>query len=292
MARSMTGFGKASVELDGSTVSIELSSVNHRFLDASVRMPREWLALEPSVREALKARVERGKLNVSINRKRGATSMRTLRLDQEVAGQYVAASKEIGHLLGTTEPLKLNTLAQLPDVFSYADVDEDLEAVKTALLPLLDEAVERLDAMRLLEGKALAAEVANRVGLLRESLSRVEALLPELNTQHEERLRTRIAELNETADIAEERLAIEVALMAEKGDVMEETVRLTTHLDHVVEVLSSGEPAGRKLNFLSQEIQREINTLGSKVRDSAVSREVLEMKSDLEKIREQIQNIE
>ena len=292
MVRSMTGFGKASVEYDGSTISVELSSVNHRFLDASVRMPREWLALEPAVRETLKTRLERGKLNVSINRKRGAGSMRSLRLDEEVAGQYIAASRELGHLLGTTEPLKLNTLAQLPDVFCYSDEDEDLEAAKAALVPLLGEAVERLDAMRLVEGKALAAEVALRVGLIRESLGRVEALLPELNRQHEERLRSRIGELNEIADIAEERLAIEVALMAEKGDVTEETVRLATHLDHVVEVLDSGGPAGRKLNFLSQEIQREINTLGSKVRDSEVSREVLEMKSELEKIREQIQNIE
>ncbi|MDP7638526.1 MAG: YicC/YloC family endoribonuclease, partial [Candidatus Hydrogenedentes bacterium] len=256
------------------------------------RMPREWLALESSVREALKARVERGKLNVSINRKRGAAPMRTLRLDQEVAGQYVAASREIGHLLGTDEPLKLNTLAQLPDVFCYTDEEEDLQSVKAALTPLLGEVVERLDAMRLVEGEALAAEVTLRTGLIHESLGRVEALLPELNRQHEERLRARIAELNETADVAEERLAIEVALMAEKGDVTEETVRLATHLDHVADVLASGEPAGRKLNFLSQEIQREINTLGSKVRDSEVSREVLEMKSELEKIREQIQNIE
>ena len=292
MVRSMTGFGKASCEYAEGTISIELSSVNHRYLDSSVRLPSEWSSLEPVLRDALKERLSRGKINVSVSRKRDGGDAQRIRLDRDVAEQYIRASKELGELLDSTEPLSLQTLAQFETVFTYEEGEEDLDEAKDVLMNLLREAVSHLDAMRETEGKALARDLAHRIGLIRESVRAVEERLPALNEVFAERLRARIEELGQDTSITEERIAMEVALMAEKSDVTEEVVRLKSHLDHAEELLRSDEPVGRKLNFLSQEVQREINTLGAKVRDTDVIRQVLHMKSELERIREQIQNIE
>ena len=186
----------------------------------------------------------------------------------------------------------METIAPLSGVFYYQDDEEELDRVRDLLMDAIEDAVKNLNAMREAEGRSLLVDVLARVELIRAALGRIEARLPELNALYEERLRIRIRELNGESNIAEDRLAMEVAMMAERGDVTEETVRLHAHLDHAMDLLKADEAVGRKLNFLSQEMQREINTLGSKVRDSDVSREVLEMKSEVEKIREQIQNIE
>lgn len=293
MVRSMTGFGKAVCEIDGSSVSIELSSVNHRYLDPSVRMPYEWAALEGGIRDALKKKVSRGKVNINVNCRRGSHGAQSLKLDTEVAQQYVLAARELKGLLGAEGALELNTLARLEGVFRYEQDDQaDLEAIQVVLLKALDEAADQLNAMRALEGKSLCADVGHRLGLIRESVGSIESRLPEVNAQYESRLQARIAELNSELRLSEDRIAIELAVMAEKGDVTEEVVRLKAHLDHMDELLELEEPVGRTLNFLTQEIQREMNTLGSKVRDTDVVRDVLQMKSELEKIREQIQNIE
>ena len=172
------------------------------------------------------------------------------------------------------------------------DETEDLDALRAFLSGLLNEALDSLDAMRANEGQALAKDLLDRLGAIRESLAAIEARLPQLNELHTERLRARIGELAQAASLAPERLALEVALAAERGDVTEETVRLKSHLDHADELIRGQEPGGRKLNFLLQEMQREANTLGAKVRDTEVVRHVLDIKSELERIREQIQNIE
>ena len=292
MLRSMTGFGKASGELDGDTISVELSSVNHRYLDANIRIPYEWSALESVLRDAIKPRVSRGKLNVSITRKRANGGASNIQLNRDVAEQYVRALNDLGALLGTNETPSLQTLAQFDNVFAYEEAEADLNEAKDFLLALLSEALDNLDTMRETEGESLGRDLTLRVGLIRESVATIEARLPELNDFYATKLRARINELGQDTGMTEERIAIEVAMMADKGDVTEETVRLKTHLDHAEELLASSEPIGRKLNFLSQEVQREINTLGSKVRDTDVIREVLQMKSELERIREQLANIE
>lgn len=292
MVRSMTGFGKASREMDGCAVSIELSSVNHRYLDSSLRLPNEWSSLDPVLREALKKRLSRGKLTVTISRKRGPGAPQTIRFDEGIARQYVQASKELGEMLGNGETLQLSTLAQFNGIFYHEDEGEDLDKAKTVLLDILSEALDQLDTMRAAEGRALHLELTQRLDQLRERLGAIEQRLPELNRIHEEKLRARIEELNEDAKVTEDRVALEVAVMAERGDVTEEVVRLKSHLDHARGLLDSADPVGRQLNFLAQELQREINTLGAKVRDTDVVRQILEMKSELEKMREQIQNIE
>ena len=292
MVRSMTGFGKATCQYRGGTISIELSSVNHRYLDSSLRLPSEWSSLDPVLREALKDSVSRGKINISISRKRVGGDAQSIRLDREVAEQYIQVSRELGELLGSDETISLQTLAGLENIISYDEEEEDLDAAKEVLLELLGDALSHLNAMRGTEGKSLARDLMERVGLIRDAVAVIENRLPELNEIFAERLRARIEEIGSDASVTEERIAIEVAMMAEKGDVTEEVVRLKSHLDHAEELMASSEPVGRKLNFLSQEIQREINTLGSKVRDTDVIRQVLEMKSELERIREQVQNIE
>ena len=174
-------------------------------------------------------------------------------------------------------------------MFGYEEETVDLDELQVALVGTLEEALDQLNGMRTTEGKKLAVELLERLDQIRGLVDQVKERLPEINTIYESRLKNRIQEICEEPDISEDRLAIEVAIMAEKGDVTEELVRLHSHLDHAIEMIESKEPVGRKLNFLAQEIQREINTLGSKVRDTDVVRFVLEMKSELEKFREQIQ---
>ena len=293
MLRSMTGFGKADGDFDGDLISVEVSAVNHRYLDCSVRLPNAWNALEPVVRETVRKHMARGKVYVTMNRKRGPDSRRqTVVLDGDLARQYIDAAKDLVQLSGKMETLGVDVLAQLEGVFYHEEPEDDLNQVKDALLRVTTQALGRADAMRVSEGEALGEEVAGRVALIRETLTAVEGRLPELNALYEQRLRTRIEELQGDSELTEERIAIEIALMADKGDVTEEVVRIKTHLDHALELLEKEEPVGRELNFLTQELQREVNTLGSKVRDSAVVKEVLRMKSELERFREQVQNIE
>jgi uncharacterized protein (TIGR00255 family) len=288
----MTGFGKAAREHRGDAVTVELSAVNHRFLDVSLRLPGEWAAADIALRELLRERVSRGKLSVSISRKRADGSAQRLRLDRNLAQEYIERARELAHLLGTDEPVTLDMITRFDDIFIAESDTEDLDALRTFLTALVGEALDSLDTMRANEGRALAKDLLDRLDLIRQSLATAEARLPQLNELYTERLRTRIHELVVSTDLAQDRLAMEVALAAERGDVTEEVVRLKSHLDHAEEMIRGEEPAGRKLNFLSQEMQREMNTLGSKVRDTEVVRQVLDMKSELERIREQIQNIE
>ena len=292
MIRSMTGFGKAACDYRNSMVSVELSTVNHRYLDASLRVPYEWSSVEPALRECLKDFLSRGKLNVSINRKRLGSGEKPLVLDTLVAQQYIDAARELGQMTGDESTLELSTLAQLPGVFQQQNEDEDVEAAQAMLLGVLTEALINLNAMRDVEGKKLDDDLRLRIQLIGETLAAIELRLPELSELYTTKLRERILELTEESTLSEERIALEVAVFSDKGDVTEEVVRLKSHMEHALELMDSDEPCGRKLNFLTQEFQREINTLGSKVRDTDVVRHVLAMKSELEKFREQIQNIE
>jgi uncharacterized protein (TIGR00255 family) len=288
----MTGFGKATGEFDGQAITIELSSVNGRYLDCNLRMPPAWSALEPVVKQTVRKHIARGKLNVTVNRRRTETSNRSVRFDPDLAQQYLNASKELSSLLGSYETLSLNVLVELEGVLYQEETDEDIEALEPSLVGVLEAALEKLDAMRSTEGRALEQDIRSRLTSMRATLSSIEARLPELNAAYETRLRTRIRDLNAEAGLTEERIAIEVALMAEKSDVTEEVVRFRTHLDHMEEILASKDSIGRRLDFLTQEIQREVNTLGVKTRDANVAKEVLDLKAETEKIREQIQNIE
>jgi uncharacterized protein (TIGR00255 family) len=291
MIRSMTGFGKAAGSFDGREVTIEIVAVNHRYLDASVRLPGSWSILEPDVKQALRDQLNRGKLSVYVSCKRSHGGA-TIRFDAEVARQYIEASKELARMVGTMDTITVDTVASLDGVFVQEEPEDDLDQVRAELMALVDDAIGRLNEMRVGEGAVLARDVRARIGLLREALGVIEERLPELNRHHESRLRSRIDDLKADVALTEERLALEVALLAEKADVTEEVVRLKAHLDHMEELLDAKDPVGRRLDFLLQELQREVNTLGVKTRDSDVARSVLDMKAEVEKIREQVQNIE
>jgi len=288
----MTGFGRASGVYADEHFAIEIVSVNHRFLECAIRLPGPWAMLEPALKEHLKNRLSRGKVNISVRRERGPSGRPTIKCDLKVAEEYVAASRDLVGLMSSTERLGLDTLARLEGVFYQEEEEHDIEQVLAAVTAALDEALSNLEAMRVREGQALALDLRERISEMRAAVAEVEKEVPALSAQYEARLRERIGELAQDTGLTQDRLALEVALMADKTAVNEEIVRLKAHLDHTEQLLERPEPIGRELNFLSQEIQREVNTLGSKMRDIGVTREVLRMKSELEKLREQTQNIE
>jgi uncharacterized protein (TIGR00255 family) len=288
----MTGFGKASGEHNGQAITVEVSAVNSRYLDCNLRLPPSWNALDPILKQTVRKHIQRGKLTVTVNRKRTMSTAKSVKFDAGIAQQYLDAAKELTSMIGSYETLPLSVLAQLDGVLYHEETDEDLGTVEPVLVAIAEEALARLDEMRANEGKALAEEIRQRINLIRQGVATIEARLPELNAMYEERLRTRINELRTETSITEERMAIEVALMAEKSDVTEEVVRLKAHLEHLEQILDAKEPAGRKLDFLTQEVHREVNTLGVKTRDAQVAKDVLGLKSEVEKMREQIQNIE
>jgi uncharacterized protein (TIGR00255 family) len=288
----MTGFGRAAGALENETLTVEISTVNHRFFECMVKLPSAWCLLEPRLRDFLKERIARGKVFCLVRRDRAAGARPAIKCDLQVAEEYIRASRELVDLMHSTERLSLDTLVQMDGVFVQEESEQDLEKILDLLLSVTEQATGQLDGMRRTEGLALAADLRERFSAMRDAVAEVETRIPELNTAYEERLRQRVADLSHDTRISEERLALEVALLAEKTDVNEEVVRIKAHLDHAGQLLEQPEPVGRELNFLSQELQREINTLGSKLRDLGVTREVIKMKGELERVREQMNNIE
>ncbi|MFM1919602.1 MAG: YicC family protein [Candidatus Hydrogenedentota bacterium] len=292
MIKSMTGFGRASGSFESDTITVEISTVNHRFLESTIKLPSTWYPLESSLREFLKDRIARGKVFCSVRRDRAEGARPAIRCDLRVAEEYVRASRHLVDLMNSTERLSLDTLVRLDGVFVQEESEQDLERIGEALLGVAAEAVNQLEKMRKNEGAALSEDLRARFAAIREAVAEVDRRAPELNAAYFERLRQRVTELNVDTKVSEDRIALEVAMLAEKTDVNEEIVRLHAHLDHAGKLLVSPEPVGRELNFLSQELQREINTLGSKLRDLDVTREVIRMKGELERVREQMNNVE
>lgn len=292
MACSMTGFARTEVLINGEKTTIELSSVNHRFLELSFRLPGQWAALEASLRERVRRHIVRGKLYISIRPGRSLASMAPLHVDEERAEQYLDAARKLMHLMHSTDALSLDTLISLDGVMVSEEDSADLEMLEEQLGQGLEEALQQLTAMRAREGALLVDALTTHLKDLEEILLRIEARAPQLIVAYEERMQQRVAEINMEVGVKEERLAMEVALMADRMDVTEELVRFRAHIVHGRELLKHEGPIGRDLNFLVQELQREANTLGSKLRDVEVSRDVIEIKAEIEKLREQLQNLE
>ncbi len=292
MARSMTGFARVSAALGGETITIEVSSVNHRFLDSSVRLPGQWAMVEPALRAVIKKHLSRGKINIFVRHGRGAGMTLPVRLDPERARQYIGAAKEIMHLMRSTDALSLNTLITLDGVMTTIEEEPDTDEIERVLCAALENALEQLNEMRSHEGNALTSALTMHLESLEAAMQEVEEQAPTLVAAYQERLRSRMEEINAEVGVKEERLALEVAVMAERMDVTEELVRLKAHIEHAREIISMDGAIGRDLNFLTQEIQREVNTLGAKLRGVDTCRNIIEMKSEVEKFREQLQNIE
>jgi len=291
--RSMTGFGRAELERRGRTLVAEVRSVNHRFLEVSSRLPRGLQPFEDKLRSFLGERMNRGKVNLTVTWKGGSEEGGVLSVDMDLAQRYVDLLQEVRGRFAFRDPVTLGQLMNLPDVIKWSEPDLDPDEAWKFLKDVVASAVEDLVAMRESEGDALRRDLLARMQTIRTSLDAVESRAPARVKEAKERLHARITELLQgEAQLDQDRLLVEAAFQADRLDCTEEAVRLRSHVDQFESLLGEGGPVGRKLNFLTQEMNREANTIGSKANDVEIARHVIQLKEDIEILREQIQNLE
>jgi len=271
---------------------VELKSVNNRYLDIAVRMPRSFLFAEEGVKAAIQSRVSRGKLDVFINVDGSGAENMAVAVNAALARGYADALKTVAELCGVKEDLSASVIARFPDVLTVEKLETDSEGFAADLGRILTAALDAFDAMRGREGEALRADIESRLCTIEEMVSVIAARSPETVREYRERLYARMAEILGTAGIEEQRVLQEAAVFADRVAVDEELVRLKSHIAQARKMLKEGSPVGRKLDFLIQEFNREANTCGSKCADAEVARVVVDLKAEIEKIREQVQNIE
>jgi uncharacterized protein (TIGR00255 family) len=292
--RSMTGFGSGRGQSAGEAVSVELRAVNGKFCEVKPHLPRELFALEGAVVRAVKARVSRGVIDVNVRREgpADARSGSLPRVDLRLAAAYVSALREMkAHLLLEGEP-SIHDVATLDGVLALAETPPDLAAATVALEDALGGALSVLEQMRKREGEALARDLEGRLALVEQGAAAISVLAPRAVEGYRARLSARVADLARAGPADPTRLAQEVAFFADRTDVAEELTRLASHLSQLRALLAGDAPAGRRLEFLLQEVHREVNTIGSKAQHAGISAQVVELKAELERVREQIQNIE
>ena len=294
MVKSMTGYGRARETRNGRDITVEVRSVNNRYLDCTVKMPRAYIFAEDAVKTAVQKAASRGKVDVFISVDSLGAEETVVKVNEPLAGQYIDAMKQLIALGGgyVKTEYKATDLARLPDVLTVTKAEEDLETVKADLCAVLEEALANYNAMRGMEGEKMAEDIGGRLDHIEELTAQVEARSPETVKEYREKLEGRMKEVLQSTTIDESRILTEAAIFADKVAVDEETVRLRSHLSQLREMLRAEEPVGRKLDFLIQEVNRESNTIGSKCSDVAIARVVVELKAEVEKIREQVQNIE
>ncbi|MBP3465156.1 MAG: YicC family protein [Angelakisella sp.] len=292
MIRSMTGYGRGQQLLHGRSITVEIRSINHRYFEFSCRTPRGCAFLEDRLKRTLQQAISRGKVEVSLTLQTVESRGGAVAVDHALAGQYLTALRALAAEYGLTDDLTLSTVARLPDLFTVCRGEEDEEELAADVLSVLQEALDRFVAMREAEGERLRADVLSRLLTLEEHLAFVEERSPQTVAEYRARLTAKLNELLGGAVADEARILTEAAIVADRLAVDEETVRLHSHIAQLRGILDCAEPVGRKLDFLVQEMNRETNTIGSKCSDTAIAGHVVEMKSEIEKIREQIQNIE
>ncbi|SDD98670.1 TIGR00255 family protein [Paenibacillus sp. UNCCL117] len=293
MVTSMTGFGQAERSFAGFRLQIDLKSVNHRYCEVAVRMPREFGRYESTVKQAIQQHVKRGRVDVFVTVERDPGAAPVLEVDWTLAGSYRQAADSLRAKLALSGELTLHDLLALPGIVAFRDKpDVDDEALEAELAACAAEAAIRLAAMRNQEGAALQEDLSARLLLLDQLLEQAGRLAPQVVKDYAAKLKLRIREMLEQPEPDEARLALEVALLADRSSIDEELTRLKSHLGQFSRTLEEREPVGRKLDFLVQEMNREVNTIGSKANHAELAGIVLGMKAELEKVREQIQNIE
>ena len=292
MLRSMTGYGRAQKILNGRDILIEIRSVNHRYFEYSSRIPRVYSYIDDRLKTLLKGGISRGKVEVAVtvNTIEGKDSV--IRINKCAAEGYVAALRSVSAELGLTDDLKLSNLIKLPDIFNVQKAPDDEEQIWNDISEVASEALDNFVSMRQTEGERLKSDVLQKAAAIEEMVTEVEKISPVTAENYRARLFAKLSEVLEGRDIDEQRILTEAAIFADKIAVDEETVRLRSHIAQLRTMLDSEETVGRKLDFLVQEINREVNTIGSKAQDLNIARIVVDMKAEIEKIREQIQNIE
>ena len=292
MIKSMTGYGRAVATVGGREFTVELRSVNNRYLDCTVKLPRALSFAEDAVKQAVKASVSRGKVDVFVTMKSENADDTTITLNKTVLEGYLTAMRQMVSEFEVRDDISVSTVSRLPEVFSVEKPQVDEEQLQKDLMDVVAQALAGYDAMRCTEGQALDADLRSRGETILELVSQVEAGNAQTVIDYRTRLENKLREVLESTNIDESRILTEAAIFADKVAVDEETVRLRSHLAQMNEMLTSGGAVGRKLDFLLQEMNREANTIGSKCTDVRLARIVVDIKAELEKIREQTQNIE
>lgn len=292
MIKSMTGFGRAQETVDGMTVTVELKSVNHRYFEFTAKVPRTYGFLEEKLKSFLNARVSRGKMECYVSIENLEESDMEVVVNPSLAKGYVDALRTLSETFGLKEDYSAISIAKFPDVLTLRKAPADEEKIWNAVQKVTELAVERFVTMRETEGEKLRADILSKADTILEHVAFVESRSPQTVREYHEKLRQRMAELLENTQVDEQRLLTEAAIFADKVAVDEETVRLRSHISQLREFLNADEPIGRKLDFLVQEMNRESNTIGSKAQDVEIAKRVIAIKAEVEKIREQVQNIE
>ncbi len=288
----MTGYGRAVQTHSGREFTVEIRSVNNRYLDCSVRLPRLYTYAEDALKQRVKSHISRGKVDVFVTVAAAEAEPMEISVNRPVLEGYLAAMRTIASDYGVQDDISVTALSRLPEVFLVKKQEEDEEQLLQDLLQVADEALANYDAMRETEGRALEADLRERAGTILALTEKVEQRSPVTLAEYRARLENKMREVLENTSIDESRILTEAAIYADKIAVDEETVRLRSHLAQLQSMLDGGGAIGRKLDFLLQELNREANTIGSKGNDIEQARTVVEIKSELEKIREQTQNIE
>ena len=292
MVRSMTGYGRAREMRGGRDITVEVRSVNNRYLDCTVKMPRAYIFAEDAIKTRVQKAVSRGKVDVFVTIDATGADETVVSVNEALARGYYEALTRLKESFGLEGSITPDMLAKFPDVLTVTKAEEDLDSVATDIGAVLDEALAAYNAMRATEGAKLAEDIAGRAATIESVVDKVEERSPQTVAAYREKLLARMQEVLQSTAVDESRILTEAAIFADKIAVDEETVRLRSHIAQLRTMLESGQPIGRKLDFLIQEVNRECNTIGSKCNDLTIAQDVVNMKAEVEKIREQVQNIE
>ena len=292
MVKSMTGYGRGEAVLNGRSITVEVRSVNNRYLDCSVKVPRLYIFAEDAIKSRVQNSISRGKVDVFVTLDNTQGDQVEVSVNQSVADGYYKALTTLRDRYGLRDDISVSLLSRFQDVLLVEKSQEDVEAVAEDICTVLDTALADFTSMRQREGEKLAEDIRSRAATITTLLAKVEKRSPQTVAEYRAKLENRMREVLENTQIEESRILTEAAIFADKVAVDEETVRLHSHLGQLEEMLSSGVPVGRKLDFLIQEFNREANTIGSKCTDLEIARYVVDIKAEIEKIREQVQNVE
>ncbi len=292
MVKSMTGYGRAREMRNGRDITVEVRSVNNRYLDCTVKMPRAYIFAEDRMKARVQQAISRGKVDVFVTIDASAADAAVVAVNEPLVRGYYDALTRLKTMFDLSGDITPEVLAKFPDVLAVTKAEEDVEAIAADICAVLDDALAAYNAMRAVEGEKLAADVAGRITTIEAVVGKVEERSPQTVAAYRQRLEAKMQEVLQSTTIDESRILTEAAIFADKIAVDEETVRLRSHIAQLQAMLVSGEPVGRKLDFLIQEVNRECNTIGSKCNDLTIAQDVVNMKAEVEKIREQVQNME
>lgn len=288
----MTGYGRGARIVDGRDLTIELKSVNHRFLDLAFRMPRSFACLEDSLRQLMQSRLSRGHIDVFVTYRNLRDDSKSVAVDHALLNAYRAAMQEMSGLTGLEDNARLTDYARMPDVLRVDEAEEDRDALKALALDCMNDAIDELLAMRAKEGERMGADIEARLCNIEKLIVGVAARAPQVVEEYRVRLTQRVTEIMEGQPVDLARITQEVAMYCDRVNIDEEIARMHSHLKGMRDAMASGAAVGRKLDFIVQEMNREANTMGSKASDIELVSHVVNLKSEIEKIREQVQNIE